>query len=39
MNILGIGPLLAIIGGVSFVIVFLLQKELGVAITLSSPWQ
>jgi len=39
MNILGIGPSLAIVGGGSAVIIFLLQRALGIAISLPSPWR
>ena len=39
MNILGIGPLLAIVGGGSFVILSLLQHVLGIAIPLPPPWR
>jgi len=37
MNILGIGPLLAAVGGGSFALIFLLQHVLGIAIPLPPP--
>ncbi len=39
MTILGIGPLLVLVGGAVLAIVLLLQHAFGVAIALSSPWK
>jgi protein-S-isoprenylcysteine O-methyltransferase Ste14 len=39
MNILGIGPLLAMVGGCSFIILFLLQHVWGIAIPFPSMWR
>ncbi len=39
MSIFGIGPLLAVVGGIAFVIVLLLRMEWGLALTLSSRWE
>jgi protein-S-isoprenylcysteine O-methyltransferase Ste14 len=39
VNILGIGPLLAIVGGSSLAIVLLLQRTVGIGVSLLSPWR
>ena len=39
MKLSGIGPLLAIVGGVSSIFLFMLKKRIGFEIQLQSPWR
>ncbi len=39
MNIFGIGPILAIVGGIGFLIVVTLHQSFGIMLSVPSPWR
>jgi protein-S-isoprenylcysteine O-methyltransferase Ste14 len=39
MNILGIGPLLVIVGGIAIIVILIIQNLCGLVVIVSSSWQ